>query len=261
MKKTSVILILILLSLKVYSQDKKIILLDEKYKEIGFDEFNKKAQTDFFYVAIISTDTAVFKKLRFKEIYGKLNSRDKYQLDSLLQKKRNIDTTKVWVIHYKDSLPDVKKMRKKSGIIIIDSTGKEKSKILSWDQYKRNKIGKKGYGRLRKYVTSYKDFKKGFNREKKYLRNQKKIELLHFYNINKGYPLDDDEFNWMKDTNQILRKIFTIGVQMYKTIVLHPDGNFYVITHNDSLDKQKKAISLHSFKKSKKIWLKEYDKF
>ena len=259
MKKILLIILFTLLISNGYSQNKERIYLDEHYKEIELREFQKKARTDFFFVAIKSNDTAVFRKLRYRELYGKLDLKVKYQLNGLFHKRYDIDTNKVWVIHYKDSLPDIKKMRKKSGIIVIDSTGKELSEILSWDQYRRSKYRTTKNRHLKKYVTSYGDFIKTIDYEKKYLRNKNLIELLHFYHINKGYPLENDKFNWMQDSSQILKKIFTIGLEMYRIIVLHPDGSFYVITHKDSLDRQKEKIKFKYFQRAKKQWLKDYE--
>lgn len=243
-----------------YSQQKKIIYLDDSYAPIDREEFKYKADSDFYTNATFYNDTAVFHKLRYREYFGKIVPKKKTQLNKLFSGRYGVDTIKVWLIHYKDSLPDVTKMSKKAGYIILDTLGNEISEILSWDEYVHSEK-RKGWNRhLYKYVESYENFKKGIDFEKKYLGNQKNFELLHIFGKNKGYPIKDDNFNWLHDSGGIIPKIFTDGLMTYKFIVLHPDGNFYTITHDDSLDRQKEKLNFKSFQKAKKEWFKQYER-
>lgn len=259
MKKILLFIAVIFLLKSGYSQSKKTIYLNDLYDPISLEEFERKVNTNFFTNATFSNDTAIFHKLRYREYFGKIECKKKIQLNKLFSNRYNVDTTKVWLIHYKDSLPDISKMSKKAGYIILDTLGNELTGILSWNEYVHSDK-RKGWNRyLYKYLESYENFKKGIDFEKRYLKKKNKFEFLHLYGINKGYPVGLDNFNWLEDSGGVIPKVFSDGLLAYKQIVVHPDGNFYAITYSDSLDLQKRKLKYKSFLRAKKIWLREYE--
>ena len=256
--KELLFILLLIAAVYCHSQTKKVFYLNEAFEPISAKEFEFKVNTNFYTNATFANDTTLFHKLRYREYFGKLSMNKKKQLNKLFAGRYNVDTTKVWLIHYKDSLPDITKMSKKTGFIILDSLGNEISEILSKKKYV-NSDKRKGWNRhLYKYVKSYESFRNEVNVEIKYFGNQKKYELLHFFGVNNGYPVEGDDHNWIQDSIGIIPKLFTDGLLIYKFIVLHPDGNFYAITHGDSLDRQKRKLNYKLFLKAKKLWLEDY---
>ena len=271
MKRILFTVLFTLLALITYAQKKKTIYFDENYETISLKKFDKKAGLNFFLVATIKNDTTTFKKLRFKEFFGKLSIKKKSQLNKLFKKRFEIDTTKVWLIHYIDSLPNVKKMYKKSGFVFLDSMGDDVGEVLTKKEFKNVTLSnssslvdknKRYINKRHKHVVDYESYKRIIPNEVEKYSRFKKLELLHFYNYNKGYPTEDIQLEkWFKDGNLVLRKIFTDGIAMYRTIVIHPNGNFYIVAHNISYDKQKNKINFKSYKRAKKKWRKEYEKY
>jgi len=104
MKKIFLITLTLIITIRSNSQEKKHIYVDENYKEISLKEYRKKVQSKLFFAAIIENDTAIFKKVRYKEFFGNLNVNKKSQLNRLFYKRYNVDSTKVWLIQYKNIL-------------------------------------------------------------------------------------------------------------------------------------------------------------
>ncbi len=232
------ITLIIFISFQSLAQVRKFIYVNEKYEEIDFNTFSRKVQSELFFVSEVENDTAVFKKIRFKEFYGDLTNRKKSQLNKLFLKKFNIDSTKIWFIHYQDSLPNIQLMPEKSGIIYLDS-----------------------FKIRHRHVMSYEDDKKIIPRELKEYKKVKNLSLLHFYGINKGYPAITEEYKWFKDYNLILKKTFTDGMKMYRAIIIYPNGNFVVYAINKPPFEIKKLLNFKSFKKAEKKWRRKYEKY
>jgi len=266
MKKSLLFILFVLLRVNCYSQDKEVFYIDERYKEISLTEFESKAQSNFYLIATSSNDTAIFKKIRFREYFGKLDTKKKHQLNKLLYQKHKIDSTKIWLIHHIDSLPNIDKFREKSGIILLDSLGNEFGKIMNVKEfnfkhaerlYHQKKIN---FYKTHKMVTSYKNYKKNAVKEKREFGRFKNLELLHFYNFNKNYPLENDQFNWKHDSNQIFQKVFTDGNKMYLNLIIFPNGDFYTHSGRASLKKQKKLLKKKFYDRLKKDWLNNFYK-
>ena len=71
MKKIFYIVCIVLIPFASRAQEKKRIYVDENYKVINFQKYIKKSQSKLFCVINVKTDTALFKKLRFKEFFWK----------------------------------------------------------------------------------------------------------------------------------------------------------------------------------------------
>lgn len=274
MKFVLILSFLLLITLNLFSQSKEIIYVDENYKTINFKTFRKRLNSRIFQISTtVENDTAIFKKLRFKEYFGNLGKK-KSQLNKLYNQRYNIDSTKIWMIHYIDSLPNVNKMPKESSLELIDSEGR---KIL---------IGNSEYDRLieqqlRKFpikdsiiykgrtvalasrhthISSYSDYNKNILKEIDRIKKHKKVSLFHFYNINKGFPVEDIKNFWVKDENEILKNSFSDGQFKYPYLIIYPNGDFYTSHYFKRFSDEKKLFNHKRFKKMKKKWLKEVRK-
>ncbi|WP_144895026.1 hypothetical protein [Lutibacter sp. Hel_I_33_5] len=246
------------------SQSKKIIYVDENYEFVNFSKYKKKFNSELFEVVILSNDTATFKKLKFKEFLGRIGGSKKSQLNKLLSKRYSVDTNKVWLFHFLDSVPNIKKMPNKSRIKCLDST-------ISWlytNKGKRKKLitsnrngGKKNMVKHRcikhKHLISLKDYIKKINDENKNIN--KNTELIHLYKLNKGFPKNQlNTYNYFEDKTSILSNIFNDGIKSFKTIIIYPDGNYYTSNFNSNhFNKEKKLTRKKTYKRYKRQWNKK----
>lgn len=258
MKRTLIILIFI--TNVSFSQEKKIIYVDENFKEISLDQYKNKFKSKLFLEVTVKKDTAIFKKLRFKEYFGRLDHIKKSQLNRLFIKRYVVDTSKIWLIHYKHFLPNIEQMPEESRIIYIDSLNKPTGKILNFKNYSPCNIANVKLLRteLHKYEISYKEFRLIIPKELKEFKNIKNLEFLHFYDKNKGYPVEKDNYKWLKDHNSILRKSFSDGMFMYRTIVIYPNGEFY-LSETPCRINEKKYLRKKTFKKMQKEFYNLYN--
>lgn len=258
--KRIIILFLILSSYQLLSQSKKVIYVNENYKKISKKEYQKKLKSKLFDIATTVKDTVILKKLRFSEFYGQLEETKRKQIFKLFHKRFHLDTTKVWVIHYIDSVPDKKKMPLKSGLEFIDSKGKLTGIFLTQNEFK-NSYGKYPYKRHR-HRTSYSDYIKGLKTENNKYKNSKGIELIHLYKTNKGFPNEElKKHNYYKDKLSFFKKFFTDGLKLYTSVLIYPDGNFYASKfhyHNANFEKKLAKEKIYNRKKNK--WLKKLKK-
>jgi len=112
----------------IFSQQTKTIYVDESYDEISKEKFDRLLESNLYDIAETIRDEKIYKKLRYKEYFGRLSKKNKDQLNKLFNSRYNIDSTKKWLFHYIDSLPNKEKMPKISGVIIYDSV--ETKKII-----------------------------------------------------------------------------------------------------------------------------------
>ncbi|RSC94029.1 hypothetical protein [Tenacibaculum singaporense] len=240
-----------------FSQHKKIIYVDENYKTIDFITYSKKLDSKLFDIAIASNDTATFKKLRFSEFYGNLNSKVKNQFKKIINKRYKIDTTNIWLIHYIDTIPNIKKMPKESGIEFLDSLNNPTGIFLNNKEFKKKKSHP---FKRHKHITSSKDYINRIKQERK--RVNKKVNLIHFYNFNKGFPIKTlNSLGYYKDYNNLVSKLFNDKMKMFSVIILYPSGDFYTSKHyyGSSL-KEKKLLKTRYFNNQKEKWLNTINK-
>jgi hypothetical protein len=262
----NILLLITLFAINSYSQNKDTIYVDENYKKISLSEFERKTNSDFFVVATTTNDTAIFKKVRFREYFGKLNLKKKHQLNKLLYKKHKIDSSKIWLIHHTDTIPNIELFHKKSGIILLDSLGNEYGEVMNIKDF-NSKHAKRLYkqslndNRIAKRVRSFEDYNRILTTRKKELGRFKDAKLLHFYNYNENYSLEKYQINWIKDNNLILENFFTDGNRIYNNVIIYPNGDCYAHSGRAPLWKQKKLLKKRLYNKLKKEWLKKYSKF
>ncbi len=265
-KKLIIIFIFLFSFQKSLSQKKDTIYVDEHYKEINKKEFELKTKSTFFVIATTTNDTVVFKKIRFREYFGKLDAKKKLQLNKLLFSKHKIDTTKTWFIQHYDKLPDVEKFYAKSGIILLDSLGREFGEIMSIREFNQKHIKrlreqtKIDFLKTHRGVRSFKDYQKMLLKRKKQLKKFKRIEVLHFYSHNKNYPIEKGQIDWKRDDNLVFQNVFTDGNRIFNNVIIYPNGYFYAHSGRASLNKQKSLLKFKNYKKLEEAWRKEFYK-
>ncbi len=238
MKKLSFFIFFSLSILRGFSQGKQLIHVDENYKEISSSEFERRLKSKLFYYTKYTSDTIDYKKLKFREFFGNIGFEKKKQLNDLFKKKYRIDSSKVWVIHYYDSLPDTKKMPKNTLIEI---------KYASSTPTVRNKM-------------SLEVFKKGLRKMKERYWRNKKAKLYNFYNYKNEYPIAKSKVKWYKDENLVLKKMFGQGVDMYATIILLKNGNYYFSSTVRPSTTEKLLLDPQMFVKIRNSWKQRYKK-
>jgi len=147
-------------------------------------------------------------------------------------------------------------MPKISGVIIYDSIDTKKSFFLSKKVF--NKNYKKYMNSKHRHIVSYDQYQKKIRKEKNKI--SKKIAFTHIYNQNNGIPEEFlEEMNYYKDNSPIFRNVFSDGMKNYNTILIFPDGNFYLVNNYKIYDVRKLSQS-RFYKKRKKIWLRKHTK-
>lgn len=237
----------------IFSQQTKTIYIDESYEEISKEKFDRLLESNLYDIAETIRDEKIYKKLRYKEYFGRLSKKNKDQLNKLFNSRYNIDSTKKWLFHYIDSLPNKEKMPKISGVIIYDSVETKKSFFLSKKVFKKNY--RKYINSKHRHVMSYDEFQDNIRKEKNKI--SKKIDFTHIYKQNNGIPEKFlKEMNYHKDNIPVFRNIFSDGMKNYNTILIFPNGDFYLV-NNYNMSNVKKLIQSSFYKKRKKNWLKK----
>lgn len=240
----------------IYSQEPKTIYVNESYDEITKEKFDKLFKSNLYDIAETTRDEKIYKKLRYKEYFGRLSKKNKDQLNKLFNLRYNIDSTKKWLFHYIDTLPNKEKMPKISGVFVYDSIETKKTFFLSKKVFNNNY--KKYMNSKHRHVMSYDEFQDKIRKEKKKI--SKKTVFTHIYNQNKGIPKEFlKEMNYYKDNIPVFRNIFSDGMKNYNTILIFPNGNYYLV-HNYNISNVKKLLQSSFYKKRKKNWLKKHIK-
>lgn len=189
-------------SLKTFAQV-DTVYVDEGDKYISKDVFQKKGESYIYRGVRYATDTLVLNKLYKNCFFGKLTPTVNNQLFKQLSNRYKIDTTKILIIHYNDSLKSSSHYIKKGHI----------NNIVSF---------------CHEHLNTYKGFlfahKKCRLINKKY---KKTAKVLHFYKINYGHPEAYKDFKWYKDYGSLIKKIFLDDYKYFVEIIIHPDGEFY----------------------------------
>lgn len=238
-----------LLGFYLNAQELPVVYVDENFQNIPENVYVNKQESNTFLEAEIVSDTAIYKKLFYKEFFGILDKGKKSQLNKLLFQKYGIDSTKVWVIHYTDSLPDVTTLSKRSKIIYepVDSTKASIEAAAYLNSKKRFVANKFSTKELNEKLNHTKhshrfSYKSWFTSTKKEIKKYRKLDhavLLHFYDYNAGFPETDRDVRWHEDPYNVLKAIFSDGIKNYPTIILHPDGSFFVSYYTISFDREK----------------------
>ena len=203
-------LLFILMISNIYSQQ-KTVYVGENYDKIPKSKFNELLKSNLYDIAKTTRDSVIYKKIRYKEYFGKLNQSNKSQLNKLFSLRYKIDSTKKWIFHYIDTLPNKEKMPKLSGILVYDSIDTQKTFFLSKKIFNKNYL--KYMNTRHRHVMSYDQYQKKVKKEKKQI--SKKITFTHIYNQNNGIPEEFlEEMNYYKDNVPVFRNIFSDGMKI-----------------------------------------------
>ncbi|MDY0779921.1 hypothetical protein [Tenacibaculum sp. IB213877] len=248
MKETILLILLIFLNLTSFSQKKQesTIYLNENFDKITYKKFKEKLNSHFFARTWAEKEGKKIIKLRYLDYYGKLGSLKKSQLNKLYYQKFKLDTTKVWLIHYIDTLP---KVNPNGSIKLTKHNKRLKHLVLG-----RNDPDKT-------YSVKSKSLKKAASKQKKYYNIKgNHFNFLYFYNIDKGFGKFDKTL-FLKDYNQILKKSFSDGLVTFETIIIHPDGQFYMSWHPLYKKDEIKLTNYKYYEKEKIKWLNNFNKY
>ncbi|WP_179352537.1 hypothetical protein [Winogradskyella vidalii] len=96
---------------------KDTIYSDVEYFNISKKAHNTKLKSKLFSSVKYENDTLVLYRLRQSYLFGELDELKKNQLFLLFSNRNKIDTTKIMVIHYQDTLKKISEFPKESGIV------------------------------------------------------------------------------------------------------------------------------------------------
>lgn len=266
MKKTLLILVFILISINGFCQKLRFFYQDEKGNNISFSSYNNRLNSGLYYATSSGYDTTFIKGMKFKEEYGKLDLIQKKQLNKLYAKRNDIDSTKTWLIHYIDSLPNITNMPKTTGLYLFnefESKIAEEIKSRRFYHFAKDSflISYKGYvGYSKKIALNYNDYKKISLQEHKKYAKFESVELIHFFELNKGYPKEDiKKEKLFQDEYLVLKKIFNKNVDDdYHIIVIYPNGKYYKVYSREIFKvKERQILKYKSFTRLEKLWKKK----
>ena len=198
--------------------------------QITAKEFKRLSDTDLFKELDIKSDSLDFKKLVYNKRFGSLSKIVKSQLNKRLFFRYAIDSTKIWVIHYVDSLPPKVSLPKKSHIVFLD------------DQKTKHK-----------HLISYKDFVKQSKTHFKEFKNNKDVKFIHFLRAGgQDYPQEFfKSINWYYDPSNFIKRLFSLGIIHFKTQIVYPNGDFVSFYDNKNKVELKRLIKREKFVKER----------
>ena len=204
MKKIKFVVVLLMVVMFSYYTNAQTFI-DYNTNQITAEEFKRLSDTDLFKELDIKRDSLHFKKLVFKKRFGSLSKIAKSQLNKHLFFRYAIDSTKIWVIHYVDSLPPKVSLPKKSHIVYLD------------DQKIRHK-----------HEISYKDFVKRSKNHFKEFKNNEDVKFIHFLRAGgQDYPQElFKSINWYYDPSNFIKRLFSFGNINFKTQIIYPNGDY-----------------------------------
>ena len=271
MKKTLLIIVFILISINGFCQKLRFFYQDEKGNNISFSSYRFKLSSGFYYATSSSNDATLINGMKFKEEYGQLDLIQKKQLNKLYAKRNNIDSTKTWLIHYIDSLPNIRNMPKTTGLYSFnefETKIAEEIKSRRFYHFAKDSLLRsqklyeyKGYvGYSIKIALNYNDYKKISLQEHKKYAKFESVELIHFFELNKGYPKEDiKKEKLFQDEYLVLKKIFNKNVDDdYHIIVIYPNGKYYKVYSREIFKvKERQILKYKSFTRLEKLWKKK----
>lgn len=242
------------------AQETPVVYVDENFKPISEVEFQLKLKADYFSEAKIPGDSVVYKKLFFNQYFGTLDQTKKSEIQKLFYSRLNLDTTKIWVIHYGDTLPDITTLSKRTYIEYLPKYQTEESfeavRKLNRNSFTDTKSIEAALQLVtHKHHRSFKSSQRNIRRELRAYRKHKNALLLHFFNVNQGYPTNHRGVVWLKDHYKVIRKTFNDGAYNYKFIILYPNGDFFVSYKQLPYEKESKYLNEAYFNEQKDSFL------
>ncbi|MDO1501010.1 hypothetical protein Q2T40_12790 [Winogradskyella maritima] len=192
-----------------YHNEKSNSYYDEDNNQIDKSTFKKKTETKLFYELRIAEGRNVYYKTQWSFYFDSFSNIEKQQLFKFLSSRASIDTSKIVVVHYRDSLKAIFLFDKRPGI--------------------ENLPG----GRHRHKMTHRMFVKEMKNCLKKFKRN-KASNVYHYYSYNDGHPSKIDNMEWFKDSGGLFQNLFRRNIKSPRTIVIHPNGNYFLYYYYDT---------------------------
>ena len=267
--KSSKIIFLLLFNLFYFNytfcQNKKFSYLNDKGNIISLSSYKTKINSNLFYTILEINHDTIIKGMRLKESYGQLDLKQKQQLNKLFNKRFGIDSTKTWLIHYIDSLPNVNKMPKISGLYLFnefENKIEEEIKSKKFYHFAEDSllVSYKTYiNYSKKILLSYNDYKKIVFLENKKYSKFSSVQLIHFFNLNNGYPEEDiNNDKLYPDKGLIVKKLFNKSIyDNYHIIIIHPNGKYYKVYSREIFKiKERKLLKYKSFLRLEKNGIK-----
>ncbi len=253
--KTSFIIALLLFYINNYSQHKKYIYLDANCKEINFLKFDKNLESKLFNTTFIINDSVIFKKLEYKEFFGRIDNKKKGQLNKLFHKRYRVDSTSIWYIHY--SIDKFRRNNKKKlKYAFKDSLVNESKQEEYFTRKTKGHIETNNSDTIKKLFKIIKKFELGK------VKNPVKTTLLHFDDIkrNQSTIIQGIHNHFYEDYNLIIKNIFNVKDNVYDLIIIHPDGSYYISENRSSFDR-KELFKFNSFKREERKWRRKYKRY
>lgn len=221
------------LSQQQYRYSKDTIYEDENGNSIDKRLFNYKFDSSIYHGYKFEEDKNVLLKLRLSYLFGELESTKKVQLFKLLASRNNIDTTKIMVIHYEDTLKR-----------IVDFP-KEDSMVFNKDRTQHT------------HIHTHKSFIFHIKQCIRNFKRNKKSNVYHFFGVNKGHPLIYEKCELYEDNFGLINNMFRDQYKRFKTIIVHPSGKFYCINYSDG----RKSIDIYKDIIKDKKWDEHMSEF
>lgn len=195
------------------SASKDTLRVDRNNQSIAKKIYDYKLDSSLFSALRFENDSLILYKLRLSYMFGELMPEKKTQLYQLLYSKNQVDTSKIMVIHYQDTLRAI-------------SYFPEKSKIV----YAEDSLS-------HRHVANHKTFIKQHERCVKKNGKGRRNNVYHFFGYNEGHPTEFDKIKWQKDYLSLVERIYRDSYGRFNTIILHPDGTFVGYNYNDDTGK------------------------
>ncbi|TXD84829.1 hypothetical protein ESY86_03805 [Subsaximicrobium wynnwilliamsii] len=192
---------------------KDTLRVDRSNQPIAKKAYDYKLDSSLFSVLRFENDSLVLYKLRLSYMFGNLVPETKTQLYQLLHSKNQVDTSRVMVIHYQDTLRAI-------------SYFPEKSKTV----YAKDSMSHRHIANHQAFINQHKNCLK---KNKRGRRNN----VYHFFGYNEGHPAAFDKILWKKDHLGLVDQIYRDSYDRFNTIILHPDGTFVGYNYNDDTGK------------------------
>jgi hypothetical protein len=182
---------------------KDTVYVDEDNNIIDPLFFNNKLNSIYYYANVYESDEKFYLKLQWTHYYGQLNHQQRRQLFKNLNSEHQVDTTKIIVIHYLDTLKNPKSYPKKNKIVKLD----ERSHI---------------------HLINYKTFLKQNKSCLKSFKKNKLANVYHFYDFNDNHPNIIDNLIWYSDYQKRIKLFFGKNVLSPRTIIINTDGKYFI---------------------------------
>jgi len=247
-----IVVLLIGINHKFYSQiepPKDTIYLDENSIEITSSLFDKKMKVGVFHSSIYITKSLAIKKILHKFYFGKLTKQECNQLRLLLMRESNskINKDANLVINFRDTLHGYPIQKRNYDNHIKKHKTRGKGKFAP--KVKHNPFNQKIFSK------NVKRSAKHLNKCSKKILKWNNSYVFNVFNINEGYPIENEYFKWVKDPGIFKMKFFNI---MYENnlLIIKSNGDYFLKFGHFSDKSLNKLLKSSDWSQYKKDWKK-----